>query len=42
MIFLLMLWHNHCFAQMCLLIETVSHVSDVAHVSLVLIVTMHR
>ena len=29
--YLLMLWHNHCIAQMCILIGTVSHVSDVAH-----------
>ena len=28
--FLLMLWHNYCSAQMCLLIGTVSQVSDVA------------
>ena len=26
-----MLWHNHCSAQMCLLIGTVSQVRDVAH-----------
>ena len=29
--FLLMLWHNRCFVQMCLLIGTVSQMSDVAH-----------
>ena len=28
--FLLMLWRNNCFVQMCLLIGTVSQVSDVA------------
>ena len=27
---------NHCFAQMCLLIGTVSQVSDVAHGPIVL------
>ena len=32
---LLMLWHSHCFAQMCFLIETVFKVSDVAHGHLV-------
>ena len=26
-----MLWHNHCFAQMCLLIGPVSQVRGVAH-----------
>ena len=31
MFFLLMLWHNHCFVQMCLFISTVSQVSDVVH-----------
>ena len=30
-----MLWHNHCFAQICLLIGTVYQVSGVAHESLV-------
>ena len=25
------LWYNHVFVQMCLLIETVSQVSNVAH-----------
>ena len=34
--FLLILWHNHCFAQMCLLIGTVSQVSDMAHGPLVI------
>ena len=29
--FLLMLWHNHCFAQMCLLIGTVSQVKNMTH-----------
>ena len=24
-------WHNYCLAQMCLMIVTVSEVSDVAH-----------
>ena len=35
--FLLMLWHNHCYMQMCLLIGTVSQVSDVTHGPLVLL-----
>ena len=34
--FLIMLWHNHCVAQMCLLIGTVSKVSEVAHEPLVM------
>ena len=29
--FLLILWNNHCVAQICLLIGTVFQVSDVAH-----------
>ena len=29
--FLLMLWHNRCFVQMCFLIGTVSQVSEVDH-----------
>ena len=33
--FLLMLWHSHFFAQWCLLIGTVSQMSDVAHGHLV-------
>ena len=33
--FLLMLQHYHCFAQMCLLIGTVSQMSDVGHGPLV-------
>ena len=32
-----MLWYNHTFVQMCLLIGTVSQVSDVAHGSPVLL-----
>ena len=30
-----MLWYNHCFVQLCLLIGTVSEVSDVANGPLV-------
>lgn len=30
-----MIWHNHCFAQMRLWVETASHVSDVAQGPLV-------
>ena len=33
--FIIMLWHYHCFAQLCLVIRTVSQVSDVAHRPLV-------